>query len=150
LILVFDFTTLLKQGNIPKEKLVSTTEQLKVNKTAFVRNVLKEIGAITANPPEGWRQKVEEALAKQNLSMHQVTIYQIRQKAIKEAAGAPPAKGKPKGRPKALASTIAPAPANGNSNLTVADLQSVLEFAKKFGGLDGLSYAVATIKSFKS
>ena len=52
-------------------------EQPKVNKTAFVRNVLKEIGAITANPPEGWRQKVEEALAKQSLSMHQVTIFRF-------------------------------------------------------------------------
>lgn len=131
---------------------MATTEQPKVNKTAFVRNVLKEIGAITTTPPEGWRQKVEEALAKQNLSMHQVTIYQIRQKAIKEAAGTP-AKGKSKGRPKAqavAAPTTAPAPVNGNANLTVADLQAVQEFAKKFGGLDGLNDAVSAIKSFKS
>ena len=135
---------------------MATTEQPRVNKTAFVRNVLKEIGALTATPPEGWRQKVEEALANQNLNMHQVTIYQIRQKAIKEAAGTPatkgaagtPAtKGKSKGRPKAQA---APAQVIGNANLTVADLQAVLEFAKKFGGLDGLTEAVSTIKSFKS
>jgi hypothetical protein len=126
---------------------MATTEQPRVNKTAFVRNVLKEIGALTATPPEGWRQKVEEALAKQNLNMHQVTIYQIRHKeaikeAIKEAAGTPA-----KGRPKAQA---APAQVIGNANLTVADLQAVLEFAKKFGGLDGLTEAVSTIKSFKS
>jgi len=130
---------------------MATTEQPKVNKTAFVRNVLKEIGAITTTPPEGWRQKVEEALAQQKLSMHQVTIYQIRQNLIKEAAGAP-AKGKSKGRPKAQAAApkTAPAPVNGNANLTVADLQAVQEFAKKFGGLDGLTDAVSAIKSFKS
>lgn len=131
---------------------MATTEQPKVNKTAFVRNVLKEIGAITANPPDGWRQKVEEALAKQNLNMHQVTIYQIRQKAIKEAAGTPVAKGKSKGRPKAQASapTAPTVPARVNGNLTVTDLQAVQEFAKKFGGLDGLTEAVSAIKSFKS
>jgi len=144
---------------------MATTEQPRVNKTAFVRNVLKEIGAITANPPEGWRQKVEEVLAKSNLQMHQVTIYQIRQKAIKEkekeaeAEGTPAkAQGKPKGRPKAQAAQAAQAPkypaapakVNGNAALTVADLQAVQEFAKKFGGLDGLNDAVSAIKSFKS
>jgi hypothetical protein len=127
-------------------------EQPKVNKTAFVRNVLQQIGAITANPPEGWRQKVEEALAKQSLSMHQVTIYQIRQKAMKEASGlVPPAKakpGRPKAAPKAAASKTVASKAPVKGSLTVADLQAVVEFSKRFGGINGLSEAVAAIKSF--
>ena len=71
---------------------------------------------------------------------------------MKEASGLVPAPakakpGRPKADPKAAApKTTAPkAPVKGS--LTVADLQAVVEFSKKFGGIDGLSDAVAAIKS---
>lgn len=151
---------------------MATTEQPKVNKTAFVRNVLKDIGAIAAVPPEGWRQKVEEALAKQNLDMHQVTIYQIRQKSM-QAAGIIPIKqpkvpavpavdavpDAPKAKAKATKATKAKTEAKATftqsdildmSLKTLAGLQSVEKFAENFGGLDGLSQAIETIRFLKN
>ena len=124
------------------------TEQVRVNKTAIVRNILRDIGALNANPPEGWRQQVEEALKKQNLSMHQVTIYQIRSKELKAKGEAKAAKAK--GRPKSVAAPTATAvPAQANGKLTVSDLKTVQELAKNLGGLDALSEAISAIKSFQ-
>jgi len=114
----------------------------RVNKTAFVRNVLKEIGAINDNPPEDWKQKVQEALANENLSMNPVTIYQIRRSEIDRIEHGMPLRSKsiPKSKPKSRTST----------DLTFADLKSVQEFAKNFvGGLDGLSNAISAIQSLK-
>lgn len=134
---------------------MATTEN-KQTKTAFVRGVLKEIGAITANPPEGWRQKVEEALAKHDLNMHPVTIYQIRQKALKDKNG-DKAKGKAKGKTgPAKATAPVPAPSNNGAalkgagpvaNLTLADLQAIQEFAGKYGGVVGLQAACNALQT---
>lgn len=148
------------------------TTQQKINKSAFVRNVLNEIGAISNTPPEGWKNKVLEALKNQNLEMHQTTIYQIRQKALKEPAQ--PALSAVRGRPKgsknkalaiaandakvaeatkpAKATKAKPAKAKTNVNgsyseTIIADLQAVQQFAKKFGGLDGLSKVIDTINT---
>lgn len=129
-----------------------TTEKPKINKSAFVRNILKEIGAVTANPPDGWREQVREALEKQNLDMHNVTIYQIRRQLIN---GEAPIKKTRKTKDKTTKVKAAKAikakagDVNVNGNLTVADLHSLVEFSKKFGGLDGLNDAVNAIKSFK-
>jgi uncharacterized membrane protein YdfJ with MMPL/SSD domain len=118
-------------------------EAVRVNKSAFVRGVLKDIGALTANPPEGWRQKVEEALQKQGLSMHNVTIYQIRQNALK-------AKGEKKARKKAEAAAVtATAPTTNGSKLTVDNLRAVQQFAKTVGGIDSLQEAINVLKDFK-
>ena len=119
-------------------------EAVRVNKSAFVRGVLKDIGALTANPPEGWRQKVEEALQKQGLSMHNVTIYQIRQNALK-------AKGEKKARKKAeaVAAVTATATTNNGSKLTVDNLRAVQQFAKTVGGIDSLQEAINVLKDFK-
>jgi hypothetical protein len=128
------------------------TTEPRQTKTAFVRGVLQEIGAITPNPPEGWRQKVEEALKKHNLDMHQVTIYQIRQKALKDSQGN---KGKPKpkakgGRPKATVPVAAAPVAQANnvaSKLTLADLQAIQTFAKQYGGVGGLVEACNALQT---
>lgn len=139
------------------------TTEPRQTKTAFVRGVLQEIGAITPTPPEGWRQKVEEALQKHGLDMHQVTIYQIRQKALKDAGvkngkarGKGKGKGKAKGKPQARATVpvnngvpVAAQQGPASSKLTLGDLQAIQTFAKQYGGLDGLQEAVAAIKTFK-
>lgn len=129
-----------------------TQTEPRQTKTAFVRGVLKEIGAISKNPPEGWRQQVEEALKKQGLDMHTVTIYQIRQKALQEKQGGKAAsKGKQRKGP-AKAAAPAPTPAavpSVNGNITVADLKAVQEFSQRFGGLAGLTEAVKALESFK-
>ncbi len=127
-------------------------ETQKVNKSAFVRNVLKDIGALTNDPPEGWRQKVEAALEKEKLDMHQVTIYQIRQKAMRaNGVDAPKLNGKP-AKPKVVRAKVVPIVEEKKSsidNLAVKDLIAVQEFSKKFGGLDGLAEVVGFIKSLK-
>ena len=122
----------------------------KVNKTAIVRNLLKEIGAISENPPQGWRQQVEAALAKQNLEMHQVSIYQIRNSEMKKATGAvaTPKQGRPKASTKPDLKLLGAA-VSGHVELSVADLKMVQELAKNLGGLDALSEAITAIKSFQ-
>lgn len=129
--------------------LAATTEGRK-NKSEFVRQVLQEIGALTENPPEGWRRQVEEALAKQKLKMHQVTIYQIRQKAMQKMAQngdgkkeegevAEETPRKQRGRRR-----------GGRRNLTISDIRDILKFARRYGGLSGLSQAVADVQSVVS
>lgn len=115
----------------------------KVNKTAFVRNVLKEIGALTENPPDGWKQKVQDALANENLSMHKVTIYQIRKNEIDRIEHGTR-------KPSITTQRLQTSKSKIGTDLTFSDLQSVQEFSKKFvGGLDGLSSAISAIKSLK-
>ena len=142
---------------------MATTEQPRVNKTAFVKNVLKEIGALGQTPPEGWRQQVEEALKKANLQMHTVTIYQIRSKAIKEAGkpangrrGRPKAtgateatkgvRGRPKGTTKAKAKSQPITMGTKSTFLTIEDVISVQKFSENFGGLNGLAKVIGTIQ----
>jgi hypothetical protein len=132
---------------------MATQTEPKQTKTAFVRGVLQEIGAITPNPPEGWRQRVEEALKKHNLDMHQVTIYQIRQKALKDKQGG---KGKAKGKTgKAVAVPVnngvvaALHGAGPVANLTLGDLQAIQTFAEKFGGVAGLQAACNALQTLK-
>lgn len=131
--------------------MATQTTEPRQTKTAFVRGVLQEIGAITPTPPEGWRLKVEEALEKHGLNMHQVTIYQIRQRALKESQGVK-VNGKAKakiGRPKGVpVAPVAPVAAvNPASKLTLADLQAIQTFAKQYGGVTGLSEACKAIQT---
>lgn len=113
----------------------------KVNKSAFVRNILKEIGALSANPPEGWRQQVEDALAAQNIKMAKVTIYAIRngamQKKKKRAKDAEVVKVEGNGRRKK----------NKIENIAIADLKALQKFAERFGGLDNLEAVISLLKS---
>lgn len=111
--------------------MTTEVQEKKVNKSQFVRNYLKEIGALTDNPPEGWRKQVEDALAKENIKMASVTIYQIRSKALQSKKAS--AKSK-----------------NLNNNLTVDSLASVRDFAKTVGGLDNLSHAIDFLRSIRN
>lgn len=136
------------------EEKVEEKTSPKINKTATVRNLLKDIGAISSNPPEGWRHMVEKALQEQNLSMHSNTIYQIRNTLMGESKESP-VKSKKLGRPKSVATDVKKnlsksEPESSFPKLNIADLESLKEISKKFGGLDGLINAVKVIKSFKS
>lgn len=127
-----------------------------VNKSAIVRDILSEIGAVATNPPEGWRKTVEERLAKQSLKMNQISIYQLRQKMMKDANIKSSGRGRKKGSkntvsaaapktkaPKAKASTK-------EQTFNIADLQSVRDFSQQFGGVDKLAEVVNVLKSFQS
>lgn len=124
----------------------SPVAEKRINKSAFVRNVLKEIGALTAKPPEGWRQKVEEALQAQNLKMSTVTIYQIRNKAMS---------GKKRKQHVENAVEAKATPIDGRrksrklESVSIADLKSLQVFATRFGGLDNLESMIALLKSIK-
>jgi len=108
------------------------TETTRINKSEVVRKILHEIGAVTENPPDGWRTTVEERLAKQKgndgkpMKMNAVTIYQLRRTEIDKKSGKPSKKpGK------------------------FSDLEKLVEvkkFADTLGGLDQLEQAVNFLK----
>ena len=110
-------------------------------KTSFVREVLREIGAVTDEPPVGWKKKVEEALAAHNLNMNQVTIYQTRLKLLR--GGSAKKDSTKKGRP--VGSTNAP---KAVKTLQVEELIQIREFAKTIGGINRLSEGVKFIQAF--
>lgn len=116
------------------------------NKSEFVRGVLRDIGALTDNPPEGWREKVEEALKKQNLEMHQVMIYQVRRKAMEKASDdAAPAKKKPGRKPGTKIAPKAAKPAEVASGLSLDDIVNARKVAEEFGGVGKLASALAAL-----
>jgi hypothetical protein len=133
-------------------------EQATKRASDVVREALKEIGALVDNPPEGWRKQVEEVLEKHKLKMHQVSIYQLRQKEMAKQAGGKPVKkrGRKPGKAKAVAKTVRITPANGtiitinNVKLSVDDLKAVKELAERLGGLDSLSTIVHGVQTLLS
>lgn len=131
------------------------------NKSEFVRQVLKDIGALSNNPPEDWKQQVEAALAKEKLSMHQVMIYQVRRNAL-EAAGLVPKREKtkaaakkaaPKGKPGRKPGTkVAPkkSPKASTASLSLDDLVKADKIAAEFGGAEKLSQALNALSKINS
>ena len=117
----------------------------KINKSEFVRGVLNEIGAFADPAPEGWKAKVNAALAKQNLTMHEVMIYNIRREGLKKAGLKKPSEKvkaqKVKTPKKEKSFTL-------DSSLTLNDLLSAHKFATEFGGVEKLSKALTAISSF--
>jgi hypothetical protein len=122
------------------------------NKSEFVRGVLREIGALQEPAPEGWRQKVEAALAKQNLTMHQVMIYQIRKREIDKLAEsgekAPAATAPKRGRKPGYKVTPKAAPvAPVSTGLSVTDLLAARKVADEFGGVAKLTEALTALST---
>lgn len=111
------------------------------NKSEFVRGVLRQIGALSETPPNGWRLKVEDALAKQNVEMHQVMIYQIRRKEMEKMVN-----GEHKSEPPTInadgkKSTLKRGPKSKSKQmdaLSIADLLKARKFANDFGGVEKL------------
>lgn len=110
----------------------------KVNKSAIARTILKEIGALTKSPPEGWRQTVEDRLHEQNLSMSVTAIYQVRQKEMNK-----------KSRIKAAKVDKTSLPSKSKKN-EFSLLFKVASLAKEVGGISKLEKMVAALKDLKS
>lgn len=107
--------------------------QIKKTKTAIVRQILQEIGAVYDSPPN-WMETVKDAIAKREGSekdkqINKITVYQIRKK-LREEAGM--------GQNSVSA-----------KNLTVETLQAISIFAKKIGGMEVLAEGIKTLQSFK-
>lgn len=129
------------------------------NKSEFVRTVLKDIGALSANPPADWKKQVEAALAKEKITMHQVMIYQVRRNAM-EAAGLVPKseksaakKAAPKGKPGRKPGTkVAPkkSPKASGVSLSLDDLVKANKIADEFGGAEKLASALKALSTINS
>lgn len=117
-----------------KEKVHRT-----VNKSAIVREILTEIGALNENPPKGWPAMAEEKLKERNLKLNLTRqhLYTIRSLTLKKNKDDQPAKTL--GRPKSIRN------ANGATN-GYEGLLAVKELAEKLGGLQNLEDAVSVLR----
>lgn len=62
------------------------TAKAKINKSEKVREILKEIGALSKNPPENWITTLREKLG--DLKVSAPLIYQIRRNVMKKSGTA--------------------------------------------------------------
>jgi hypothetical protein len=140
------FTFLQKQG-----MMIMASVEKKINKSEFVRNILKDIGALSQNPPEGWRNKVQEALLKNNLKMNPVTIYGLRTKAMRSNGSEDKSlRSISKEKYSVVRKTTNNKAHNNFNDITLKQLRSVQEFADNFGGIDNLSRIIDALKAFKN
>lgn len=116
---------------------IAEQKQKRINRSQITRTILKEIGALTKNPPEGWRKTVEDRLGEQNLSLKVNSIYQVRQKAI--------AKAKAKRAKKVEGSSGRPSSIDPMNALT-----KVVSLANEIGSINKLEKLIQTIKTLKS
>jgi len=131
------------------------------NKSEFVRGVLKDIGALVETPPTDWREKVQAALKKQGLGMHNVMVYAVRRETMKKLAKGENGKAKKAEKPEKPKVELAvkertastpgrkPKAAQPKSELSVSDLITVQKFADQFGGAGKLTEALAALQLFK-
>ena len=127
------------------ERILNMATAEKISRSQFVRNVLQEIGAISTTPPDDWRKQVEEALRKNKMEMHNVTIYQIRKKLMEKDG----LKSKRRKRRKSAEATVTAKPRSRKDNLTVEELFALQKFAEKFGGFKRLNHAIAILDQFQ-
>jgi hypothetical protein len=129
----------------------------KVNKSEFIRNILRDIGALSDNPPEGWRTKVEEALKENKIELSNNYIYNIRTKAMQDAgtykknlwdSKRKSSKRKFLNRKKALKNNGSVVLSKSYADVTLKQLQSVRSFAEKLGGIDNLAKIIDALKNF--
>lgn len=117
------------------------------SKTSFVREVLREIGAVSENPPADWKQTVQKALDAHGLKMHQVTLYQTRKKMVEASSGKKPAKkGRPVGSGAKAAAPAQKAP-KAPAGPSLEDLIKIKEFANQTGGLARLAEGIKFLQA---
>lgn len=119
----------------------AVTVHKKSSKSANIREILKNIGALSDPPPDGWRQTVEDTLKKEHgQAVHQVRIYQIRREMVAEQQNG----GKKKRGRVSNVST-----STGNK-YTLEDLTEFQQMAHRFGGLDAVSELVKIMQNLKA
>lgn len=104
----------------------------KGKKSEFARQVLRDIGAISAEPPKDWKNQVLEALRKNKLDMHNVTIYQLRRELMQQDGIKG---GKRRRRRKAESKVVV---ASKRIDVTLDDVIALQKFIDKFGGFKRL------------
>lgn len=140
-------------------------------KQEMVADVLRSLNFLHDNPPADWKNRVEQALNRQGVQVHYTTIYESRKKEMRklreQRAQQPPPKVNPDPQPvkkeetmdrQPVAERNHAAPTSGApvstasqpqktvaEKLTVADALAIKNFAKKYGGLGGLTEAVKVV-----
>lgn len=115
----------------------------KGEKSEFVRNVLREIGAISSEPPQDWKNQVHDALRKNKLDMHNVTIYQLRRKLMQE-------EGIKSRRRRRKGSTSVNTFASKRVDLTLDDIVALQKVIEKFGGLKRLQKTIELYEKIRA
>lgn len=134
----------------------SSEPEAQRSKTDFVRQILREIGAVSGGePPEGWVKQVEKRLADNNMKMHRNTIYFTRRNMLK-SQGKKNTFGKNQKLTKSvtqeensdsLSSIVLDRPLISQNQLNA--FREVQKLAVKFGGLRQLAGAVDFLISIK-
>jgi hypothetical protein len=117
------------------------TTEVRINKTEAVRGILKEMGALVKNPPEGWANQVQAKLTESNINVSKVRVYQIRTMTM----SARKARMKPDGT---VAKTGRPTRKQSFEN-AMEHLSQVADFANSVGGLDNLEKTIQILKKLK-
>lgn len=132
------------------------------SKSDFVRQVLREIGALSEdNPPIGWVHEVEKRLSENKLSMHRNMIYLTRRKMLdagKQNKKSGVSKNKVVKRQSYTQNhrTASNNSTGENSNKAIFTqnqlnaLQEVQKFAEAYGGLQQLNEAIKFLLTVKN
>jgi hypothetical protein len=138
---------------------MTRTQQGYGSATKAVVEVLNNLGYTnepnTSKLPNGWRQKVETALARMNLKVHETTIYQTRireverkQKERDAAAAAVPVKVAPP-TPTGFSPLPKPTPATPpdltDLEVKLDDVIAIANFSKQYGGMKQLGKMISFI-----
>lgn len=119
------------------------------NKSAFVREVLKEIGALSDNPPEDWRKQVYAKLEQHNLPITKtfgVMLSQIRRKELDKL-------GDRSENSKNRITNIVQKKkekVQKEETFSISDLQTAKGMAEKFGGTEKLINVLKAVRSLQS
>lgn len=143
-------------------------------KQEMVAEVLRSLNFLQEDAPPDWKNRVEQALNRQGVQVHYTTIYETRKKEMQKLRKQQSQQPRPSSPVISAAekkdetpvnrtvasnhqvpATAAPVSADTNKpvggtpnvaeKLTLADAKAIKDFAKKFGGLDGLSEAVEAV-----
>lgn len=99
------------------------------NISQTVRQVLQDIGAVSSNPPKGWKELAVQKLKELNVDVNKVNIYAIRSKELNKVK-------------------------EEKSPIDIQDYGSVLlelrSLSNKVGGIDKLLEFVTILKELKN
>lgn len=117
----------------------------KGKKSEFTRQVLRDIGAISPEPPKDWKNQVHETLRKNKLDIHDVTIYQLRRELMQQE-GIKDTKRRRRRRKTTESKTVA----TKRIDITLDDVIALQKFIDKFGGFKRLQKTIELYESIRS